>query len=251
MFQPARAPARGVLVGAGSTASLHNNIIAGTWSSVPANSAGVEKISGASLTMDYNLVWKWQIRYIPAATPAHDFNANPLFLSATDHHLQGASPTVDTASDNAPSRPAVDHDGVTRPLDGNNDLLVQTDIGAYERFGAAVTRGVQITPAAASGSGFPGQVVAYLMNVKNTGNAADTIQISGQTWTTTALPSLLNLNAGASTTVTVRVTVPAGAQEGQFDDLVITAQATGVNDSSTLVTTAVWRKLYLPALIKP
>jgi hypothetical protein len=127
-----RGSAWGVLVGAGSTSSLHNNIIAGATIPVPTNSIGVERNSSASLTQDYNLVWSWHTRYING-TPVHDFNQNPLFQSATNHRLQNSSPAIDKGLDSAPSRPAVDLDGVARPLDGDRNSVAQTDLGAFER----------------------------------------------------------------------------------------------------------------------
>ncbi len=117
---------------------------------------------------------------------------------------------------------------------------------------ARVIRGVEISPAMATGHGFPGQVVTYTLTVTNTGLDTDTIQISagGQVWTTTIQPSTLNLASGASATATVRVTIPAGAAQGLSDHVTITAQATGVSDSSALTTVVDWRKVYLPIILK-
>jgi uncharacterized repeat protein (TIGR01451 family) len=134
--------ARGAFISTGSTVSFYNNIVAGTWTSIPVNTTGLEQTSDATITINYNLVWNWNLRYNAIATPGNDLNQDPNFSSATNHHLGISSPAVDSGLDSAPARPADDHDGNTRPQDGNYDGVTRTDRGAYERAGIRVTKQV-------------------------------------------------------------------------------------------------------------
>lgn len=69
-----------------------------------------------------------------------NLNVDPLFVSpvtfsnapttAGDYHLQMGGPCIDVGT-NLPSV-GTDRDGVTRPLDGNLDLVARWDLGAYE-----------------------------------------------------------------------------------------------------------------------
>lgn len=120
----------------------------------------------------------------------------------------------------------------------------KTRIGAFttpECLGAP-TAGVNVSPNAAQ-STQPGATVTYTVAITNTGNAADTfdISLSGQTWTSTASAASIALAAGASGNITVNVTVPGGAQNGDNDTVTLTAasQADGnASDTADLTTTA-------------
>jgi uncharacterized membrane protein len=85
--------------------------------------------------------------------------------------------------------------------------------------------------------------VTYTLWVNNTGNCADTfdLSLSGDSWTTEVPATVGPLAAGAGTTVVVTVTVPAGANCGDWDDVTVTATSqgdSGESDSSTLTTSA-------------
>jgi hypothetical protein len=65
-------------------------------------------------------------------TSTGNINADPLFAGASDFHLLGGSPSIDTAD----PMPAVavneDFDGAPRPVDGNGDSIARRDMGAFE-----------------------------------------------------------------------------------------------------------------------
>jgi hypothetical protein len=50
----------------------------------------------------------------------------------TDHHLADNSPCIDAIPWASEGFQAQDHDGVNRPLDGNNSSVADPDMGAYE-----------------------------------------------------------------------------------------------------------------------
>jgi hypothetical protein len=94
------------------------------------------------------------------------------------------------------------------------------------------------------------------MTVTNTGNVMDTFTIAiSDTWGATA-PASVMVNAGASTTFDVAVTIPASANNAEFDVAAVTvtsANDAGTTDSADLTTTAVATTYYifLPAVMKP
>jgi hypothetical protein len=61
-----------------------------------------------------------------------NISADPLFLSATDFHIQWGSPVVDAGNNSAPNLPTTDFDGNPRVVDGNGDGIAIVDLGAYE-----------------------------------------------------------------------------------------------------------------------
>ncbi|MBI5563407.1 MAG: DUF11 domain-containing protein [Chloroflexi bacterium] len=108
---------------------------------------------------------------------------------------------------------------------------------------AATVRGVAITPGAAGQSGDPGAVVIYTLNVTNTGNASDTytVTLTGNAFVTSAPASIGPLAAGASSSLNVTVTVPAGAASGASDaaNVTVTSRGDPVKFASSTLTTTV------------
>jgi uncharacterized membrane protein len=102
--------------------------------------------------------------------------------------------------------------------------------------------GVELSPGQASNED-PGATIAYAHVLTNTGNIADTFSlstISSQGWTVNQSPNP-TLEADASTTVYVTVTVPSGASAGTVDETTLTAVSqfdagvsTSVMDTTTV-----------------
>jgi parallel beta-helix repeat protein len=62
-----------------------------------------------------------------------NIDADPLFVSTTDLHLQSTSPCIDTGSNDAvPDDLTTDLDGNPRIVDGDDDSTATVDMGAYE-----------------------------------------------------------------------------------------------------------------------
>lgn len=106
-----------------------------------------------------------------------------------------------------------------------------------------------------------GTTVTYTVYITNTGNTADTFDIttSGETWTTTVSAASITLNAGESGMVEVTVQIPANAADGDSDATTVTATSqsdASATDFATLTTTASVVVLpsyviYLPVVMRP
>ncbi len=122
---------------------------------------------------------------------------------------------------------------------------------------AANVYGLELTPAADGQTDAPGATVTYTLTLTNSGNAADTFNLSvnGHVWVVT-LPSTVTVAAGDAVTLIVVVTIAADAVDGASDVVVVTAVSDGdptQTASSTLTTTAETGivYLYLPVIMKP
>jgi parallel beta-helix repeat protein len=80
---------------------------------------------------------------------------------------------------------------------------------------------ITITPQNLTGSGKPGTEVAYVHTIRNNGNITATVNLQARTldpaqgtlWSTTVSTTTVQVPPGTTRDFTVRVTVPAGAQE--------------------------------------
>ncbi len=106
------------------------------------------------------------------------------------------------------------------------------------------TYGVELTPAAASASGSPGDTLSYPLSVRNTGDTADTVDLAYTDlngWTAGLTPAWLNLLPDATAQISVTVQIPSGASDGAWDAATVTATSQGdpaLSASSRLTTTA-------------
>jgi len=118
-----------------------------------------------------------------------------------------------------------------------------------------VTYAVELDPEEESLSAEPGETVEYTLILSNTGNVADTFGISktGDDWVTLILDDSFSLDPGESTEIIVQITIPAGANFGDFDEVTIIATSTGDPEqiaSAVLMTTVKINLIYLPAIFK-
>ncbi len=101
--------------------------------------------------------------------------------------------------------------------------------------------GVQLSVDSSSKTVQPGGSVDYTITVKNTGTLQDTFDLSTSSpsngWTATLSTNKVTLNAGASTTVTLTVTAPSSANNGDSQDIVVNAVSEGDSSKSDSVTT--------------
>lgn len=98
-------------------------------------------------------------------------------------------------------------------------------------------------------TGSVGQNVIYNMTITNTGGLSDGFDLSstGQSWTTTITPAMVNLAPSGMANFTVTVSIPPGATNQQTDTATIVARSQGGNcdsDDAKLSTTASLTPVY-------
>ncbi len=100
---------------------------------------------------------------------------------------------------------------------------------------------VALAPQAATADGRPGHTATYTFYLTNTGNISDTytLAVADATWDTRLAPQTVTLDALATVSVPVTVTIPTGVAPGALDVAHLTATGNGVLASAQLTTTAV------------
>ncbi len=102
--------------------------------------------------------------------------------------------------------------------------------------------GVALSPQTAAQTALPGQTVVYTHILTNTGNVAGDFNISAiGSWPVTFSPGPVNVPARSSTTITLAVTIPAGASPGSQDVTILSASLVSdptIFDAATDTTTA-------------
>ena len=93
---------------------------------------GIRRYGGATIDVSYSDVWGNNYDYSGSSIVqgAGNLSANPLYVSATDLHLQTGSVCIDAGT--STGVPTSDAGGVTRPLDGDGINGAAWDVGAYE-----------------------------------------------------------------------------------------------------------------------
>ena len=117
------------------------------------------------------------------------------------------------------------------------------------------TAAVELAAAYPEAEGPPGDVLLYTILVTNTGNGPDTFDLSvAGTWPVSLSAATTGLlQPGKGMEVTVSVTVPLTATEGDSDISTFTATSTfddTVQESVTLTSSMAWLKLWLPVVIR-
>ncbi len=101
---------------------------------------------------------------------------------------------------------------------------------------------LELVPPAAQAAGPPGTPLTHTLRLTNTGNAPDEFDLAwaGNLWDV-QMPPHVALAAGVGLDLPVRVTIPAGAADGEQDVVMVTAVSRGdpaAQASATLTTTA-------------
>src|SRR5262249_50838471 len=103
-------------------------------------------------------------------------SADPLFLTASDFHLQWGSPAVDAGTNSVSGLPSTDCSSNPRIVDGNGDGTATTDLGAYELSPTTITLAPSNLVFAAQHVGTAS--AAQTVTVSNTGSQALLFSIS-------------------------------------------------------------------------
>jgi predicted outer membrane repeat protein len=112
--------------------------------------------------------------------------------------------------------------------------------------------GVSLSPASAAQQGAPGETVTYTLHITNTGDTPVDFAITSTSTWSVAVPSSIVIAPGGSAQVEAQVTIPASATDGESDAATITVTAKdypSASAQSTLTTTAVQPRVYLPIVI--
>ena len=150
---------------------------------------------------------------------------------------------------------AGDMDMATVTATSITDPLVTADavVNTY----ANAVYDITLTPATDAKSDGPGVVVTYLLTLSNLGNTEDTITVAaaGNLWTVNLPVASFDVAVGGTAEVTVEVTIPLDALNGDFDVVTITATSEGgMQVTSELTTTAVvetvYTYTYLPLVLR-
>ncbi len=101
-------------------------------------------------------------------------------------------------------------------------------------------RGVQVTISPTTQTGKPEDILTYTVTVRNTGTVGDNYTLSVTDtlgWGPTISPTTLTLTAGEDGTATLRITIPANAENR--DSTTITVRATGTGVENTAICKAI------------
>jgi hypothetical protein len=115
---------------------------------------------------------------------------------------------------------------------------------------------VSIKPSNQDGAGLVGEAVIYTLTVTNLGNLTEryNLEAFAETWPTTLSITVTgDLAPGASVDVVVAVAIPHGVMAGEADMAAIvvsSVQRPSVKDAAVVRTTAHYRHLYVPLLLK-
>jgi len=101
-----------------------------------------------------------------------------------------------------------------------------------------IVRGVQVVIEPSYRSGAPEATLFYTVTVKNTGNVPDNYVLTvsdNAGWGPTLENNLLEVPAGENRQTTLRVTIPASAEDCTRDNIIVTATGTEVSDYDTCI----------------
>jgi predicted outer membrane repeat protein len=118
------------------TSLIENSILWGNSAEQAGNQIYISDVSpNLSLSVKYSVLQGGasNIGSVFALTLSNNLETDPLFALDGDLHVMPDSPTIDAGTNNpAGGLSATDYDGVSRSLDGDNDTVSRTDIGAFE-----------------------------------------------------------------------------------------------------------------------
>ncbi len=245
----------------------------GSWETVVKGADGNTELPNLTLTVDYGTdgtqlyqytVPNWRDPLVTAFTPGEDALDIPPATTITTTWSQAMAPdTCLTLSDGVtPLTGQCVYDDPTKTVTFTPDASLayatpytvsvtgQVDAAgdvqqvpvAWSFTTAAAPAGVVLTPETAAQSGGPGTAVTYTLTVENTGDLADTFDITlDSLWPGTPTVTEIALAPDATGTFDVVVTVPAGALAGAADTATVTVTSQSddtATDSAALTTTA-------------
>ena len=127
-------------------------------------------------------------------------------------------------------------DNVTVTATSHGDNTVKDNASCTAQ--AFIVRGVGVSIDPSHSSDVPGATLSYTVTVTNTGNVADSYDLTISddavpSWNPTVSRTSLTIAAGGSDTATLSVTIPSDAEHGERDDIQVVAASMEVSASAS------------------
>jgi plastocyanin len=171
----------------------------------------------------------------PSLDPTPNWNSS---VSPTSLTVSAGGSGTATLSVNMPSVASSGmSDNVTVTASGTG---VSASSSCTAEVSGPATYGVSVSISPSSENGDNGAALVFIVTVNNTGNIGDNYALSLSdnalpSWGPSISPASISVLQGENGTATINVTIPSDAAEGTLDNIIVTAEGTGVSASDSCI----------------